>query len=241
MLKYLQAENLKSKRTFVKKLIFMAPLLTLLLGLSSGKWFQVNGFVWWYMMILPGYISLMAVMTNDAEEKKLCYRAVFGLPNSLKKVWISKVLINGIHMMLSCIVLLIGIFLGGLQLSVTVPFSRAFAGAALIWVTFLWQIPLCLFLAKNLGIIGTVLINTIVGTILNVLVALKSIWWICPYSWTTRIMCPILGSLPNGALSETRNPLRNPDVIPIGIILSVALFALLLLVTANWFSKQEVN
>ena len=241
MLKYLQAENLKYKRTFVKKLIFIAPLVTLLYSLLSWKYFQNCGFNFWYMAILPGYISLMAALTNEKEEKKLRYRAVFSLPISLKKVWISKVLTNGIYMILSCMVLLCGIILGGYLISSTIPILRVFAGAALIAVTFLWQIPLCLFLAKKLGMIWTVLINLGIGSILNVLAASTSFWWICPYSFTSRIMCPVIGILPNGLMVGNGSPLLNPVVIPIGIILSIILFFLLLIVTANWFQQQEVN
>ncbi|MBW9146458.1 lantibiotic immunity ABC transporter MutE/EpiE family permease subunit [Clostridium sp. CM027] len=241
MLKYLQAENLKCKRTFIKKLIFIAPMVTLLFAFMSGNGFQFNSFNWWYMMILPGYISIMAVMTNEKEQKKLRYRAVFGLPISLKKVWISKVLANGIYMTFSCMVLLVGILLGGYLISNTVPIFRAFAGAGLIAVTSLWQIPLCMFLAKKLGMLGTVLINAGVGAVLNVMAVSTSMWWICPYSWTSRIMCSVVGSLPNGMLAEIGDPLRNPVVIPIGIMLSIILFALLMIVTANWFEKQEVN
>ncbi|MBW9158706.1 lantibiotic immunity ABC transporter MutE/EpiE family permease subunit [Clostridium tagluense] len=241
MLKYLQAENLKCKRTFIKKLIFMAPMLTLLFGFMSGNWFQANSFNWWYMMLLPGYISIMAAMTNEREEKKLRYRAVFGLPISLKKVWISKVLVNGIYMTLSCMVLLAGILLGGHLISNILPFSRALVAAILIAVTFLWQIPLCMFLAKKLGMLGAILINVGSTFMLGALTAITSMWWICPYSWTSRIMCPILGYLPNGLMAESGSPMLNPIVIPIGIILSLILFALLLIITANWFEKQEVN
>ncbi|MFT5871526.1 MAG: lantibiotic protection ABC transporter MutE/EpiE family permease subunit [Clostridium sp.] len=241
MIKYLQAENLKCKRTFIKKLILIAPIVTLLFGFMTGKYFEADSFNWWYMMILPGYISIMAVMTNDAEQKKLRYRAVFGLPISLKKVWISKVLVNGIYMTFSCMVFIVGIFLGSYLKITPVPVFSAFAGAGLIAVTFLWQIPLCMFLAKKLGMLGTVLINVGVGTVLNVMVVSTSMWWISPYSWTSRIMCPILGILPNGTLAEIGSPMLNHSVIPIGIILSLILFALLLIVTANWFKKQEVN
>ncbi|MGV8980729.1 lantibiotic immunity ABC transporter MutE/EpiE family permease subunit [Clostridium sp.] len=240
MIKYLQAENLKCKRTFMKKLIFLAPMLTMLFGFMSGSYIQVNSFNWWYMMILPGYISIMAVMTNEREEKKLHYRAVFGLPISLKKVWVSKVLVNGFYMTFSCMVLLGGILLGGL-ISNTIPFFCAFSGAALIAVTSLWQIPLCMFLAKKLGILGTVLINAGVGAVLNVMAVSTPIWWTDPYSWTSRIMYSVAGILPNGMLAEIGDPLRNPAVIPIGIILSLVLFILLLTVTANWFGKQEVS
>ena len=241
MLKYLQAENLKCKRTFIKKLIFLAPMVTFLMALSSVVWFQANSFNWWYMMILPGYISIMAVMTNEREEKKLRYRAVFGLPISLKKVWISKVLVNGIYMALSCMVLSVGIILAGYKFTITVPFLRALVAAVLIAVTFLWQVPFCIFLAKKMGMLGTVLINVGGTFILGALTVTTSMWWICPYSWTSRIMCPVIGHLPNGLRAETGSPLLNPSVIPIGIILSLILFALLLIVTANWFEKQEVN
>lgn len=240
---YLQAENLKFKRTFMKKLIFLAPMVTLLIAILSVIWFQANGFNWWYMIMLPGCIALMAALSNQKEEKKLHYRAVFALPVSLKKVWISKVLLISIYVALSCGVLSVGIVLGGFILPVptTVMIFRAVVAAILIAVTFLWQIPLCLFLAKRLGIGGTVLINGGVGIILNTLTASTSMWWICPYGWTSRLMCPVLGILPNGTLAEAGNPLLNPEVIPVGLMLSVALFALLLRVTANWFQRQEVN
>ncbi|MBU3185325.1 lantibiotic immunity ABC transporter MutE/EpiE family permease subunit [Clostridium estertheticum] len=241
MLKYLQAENLKCKRTFIKKLILIAPMVTFLIALSSVMWFQANSFNWWYMMILPGYISLMAVMANEKEEKKLRYRAVFGLPISLKKVWISKVLINGIYMTLSCMILSVGIILGGYYFSIIIPFSRVIVAVALIAVTSLWQIPLCMFLAKKLGMLGAILINVGGGSVLGALIAIRSMWWICPYSWTARIMCPILGYLPNGLKAEIGSSILSPVVIPIGIILSLILFALLLIVTTNWFEKQEVN
>ncbi|MBU3218449.1 lantibiotic immunity ABC transporter MutE/EpiE family permease subunit [Clostridium estertheticum] len=241
MLKYLQAENLKNKRTFIKKLIFLAPMVTFIIALSSVMWFQANSFNWWYMMILPGYISLMAVMTNEKEEKKLRYRAVFGLPISLKKVWISKVLANGIYMTLSCMILSVGIILGGYYFSIIIPFSRVIVAVALIAVTSLWQIPLCMFLAKKLGMLGAILINVGGGSVLGALTAVRSIWWICPYSWTARIMCPILGYLPNGLKAEIGSSILSPVVIPIGLILSLILFALLLIVTTNWFEKQEVN
>ena len=86
MLKYLQAENLKNKRTFIKKLIFLAPVVTLIIAFLSFSGAQSNAFNSWYMLILFGYISLMAALVNQKEEKKLNYQAVFTLPISLKKI-----------------------------------------------------------------------------------------------------------------------------------------------------------
>lgn len=56
-----------------------------------------------------------------------------------------------------------------------------------------------------------------------------------------RLMCPVLGILPNGTLALQDDALLNPSVLPIGIALSAVLFLLLLTVTANWFQRQEVK
>ncbi|MGI6110194.1 MAG: hypothetical protein ACOYB8_10195 [Eubacteriaceae bacterium] len=85
MLKYIKAENLKCKRTFAKKLIVIAPLFMVLLAVTSGMYFVQNGYNWWYVIILPGLISLMAALVNQYEDKKLHYQTVFSLPVSLKK------------------------------------------------------------------------------------------------------------------------------------------------------------
>jgi ABC-2 type transport system permease protein len=54
-------------------------------------------------------------------------------------------------------------------------------------------------------------------------------------------MCPVLGILPNGTLASHGDAMLNPGVIPVGITLSIAMFLLLLAVTAKWFRKQEVK
>lgn len=53
-------------------------------------------------------------------------------------------------------------------------------------------------------------------------------------------MCPILGILPNGLFAKPGDPLLNPNVIPVGIVISALLFLLLMLITTNWFEDQEV-
>lgn len=243
MLKYLQAENLKYKRTFIKKLIFLAPVVTLIIAFLSFSGVQSNAFNSWYMLILFGYISLMAALVNQKEEKKLNYQAVFTLPISLKKIWIAKNLVIAVYVLFSCIVLSVEIILGGLILPITTTITifHAFAAAVLIAITFLWQIPFCLFLAKKFGFMATLLINVCAGILLSISAAKTWLWWICPYSWAPRLMCADLGILPNGLSVEAGSNLLNPIVIPIGIILSLALFALLLVVTANWFKNQEVK
>lgn len=245
MVNYLKAENLKLKHTFTKKLIIIMPMISLLMGALAPAWYEVNTFNWWYIMIFPGTIALICSLVHQKEEKKLKYRGVMCLPIDLKKLWISKALLIGIYIFISCIILSLGIFPGRFIFSsaITNPISitKIIIGAVVITITSLWQVPFCLFLAKKVGLFPTILINTVVGIVLNMLTVDKKLWWLFPYSFTSRLMCPILGILPNGCLAETGNPLLNSNVIWSGIALSILFFILLILVTAHWFSKQEVK
>ncbi len=243
MLNYLKAENLKCSRTFAKKLVVIAPLLMVLLAGISGMYLVQNGYNWWYVILLPGFITLTTALVNQTEEKKLRYRSVFALPVSLQKIWIAKVLLIAIYISIACLLHLAGMILGKFIINPASVISIGqMAGATLIlMVVSLWQIPFCMFLSKRFGLMPTVLVNVGVGIVLNICAATESFWWVCPYSWATRLMCPVLGVLPNGTLASYGDVLLNPGVIPVGIALSIALFLLLLAVTAKWFRKQEVK
>ena len=43
---YIQAENLKHKRTFTKTLIVLAPFVTALMNFFAPLWFQLNSYNW---------------------------------------------------------------------------------------------------------------------------------------------------------------------------------------------------
>lgn len=240
---YLKAEKLKLKHTFTKKLIIIMPLITLLITSLSPAWYEVNGFNWWYTIILPGYIAVMCFLIHQKEDKRLKYRGVISLAIDLKRLWMSKVLLIGEFVFLSCIILSMGILLGSFIFPAAnhIPVTKVIIGTIVIAVTSLWQIPLCIFLAKNAGLFPTILINSLVGVVLNLFTVDKGLWWSCPYSFTSRLMAPILGILPNGTLGEANNPLLNSNVILPGVILSILLFVLLALGTAHWFSKQEAR
>lgn len=240
--RYLKAENLKLKRTFTRKLILIAPLATLLLTWSLAViWFQVNAFNWWCVLLLPGFIAIISSLSDQKETKRLNYRSVLTLPVSLKKVWIAKVLNLIFYTARSCLVLLIGILLGSFSVPNPLPFGTACLGMLLIFVTSLWQIPFCLFLSRKIGIVGTILIQVAAGFLLGVLFATQTNWWLCPYSWTARLMTPVLGILPNGTLAQRGDPLLNTASIPVGMAVSFLLFIILLLATTFWFQRQEAR
>ena len=101
MFDYLKAENLKNKRTFAKKLIFLSPLITIVIALLSPLWFETNGYNQWYVIMLPGLITLLVILTDQKEDKKLSYRAIYSLPIDLRKVWFGKSILISLYVLLS--------------------------------------------------------------------------------------------------------------------------------------------
>ena len=67
MNKILQSEHLKQKHTFQKKLIYLAPLVSIAIAfvLMGGYYIQKSAYNWWYTLILPGSFT-MITMTAPA-------------------------------------------------------------------------------------------------------------------------------------------------------------------------------
>ena len=84
-----------------------------------------------------------------------------------------------------------------------------------------------------------------VASMVGVLTAVKDIWWINPFGYTPRAVCPILHILPNGLNAVEGSDTFTPEIlqsssIVISIIISIILFCLLSYVSASWFEKREV-
>ena len=243
MFKYLKAENLKNKRTFTKKVILLSSIITILIGLLSPLWFETNVYNQWYVIILPGTITLMAILIDQKEDKKLHYRAIYSLPVDLKKIWIGKILLISIYIFLSNSILVIGIQAIGsiFNFPLKISLIKGFIASIIMVITSFWQIPFTLFLCKKFKLLGGILINFGIGTILSIILADSSKWWISPYSYTSRLMAAFLKIHPNGIPLEAGDALTNINVIPIGIAISVVLASGLTIITANWFKNQEAR
>lgn len=245
---YLKAENLKMKRTFARKLIIIAPVCILIFACIQMGYFALNLFNWWYTLILPGVLTLMAALVEQHEGGKLAYRALDPLPVDLRRVWLAKILLADLYAIAAT-----GILIAGLA-AVTAAFSL-FGGTSpdsiglgqiglaclLLILDTLWQIPLCVFLSRKLGMLWALLINIVGGTVAAIACATQSFWWACPWSWTARLMVPAIGVLPSGLLAETGDPLLATSVLPVGIVLLLAASVLLLILVPRSLASREVN
>ena len=89
-----RAENLKYRHTVTGKLWILMQTLTLLLayGISRGNGIS-SAYNWWYILMLPGMVTLSACMIIE-KDRKGKNRAVLSLPVSPEKVWDAKILVG---------------------------------------------------------------------------------------------------------------------------------------------------
>ena len=91
---YISSEHLKHKNTFAKKLVWLAPILTLFLNVLAPMWYQQNSYNWWYVLLYPSYLTLLSILIIQRDNGKLKFRAILSLPIDLKKIWYLSVFFN---------------------------------------------------------------------------------------------------------------------------------------------------
>lgn len=237
---YFTAESLKLKRTFAQKTVWIMPLLTLLIafGLMGGPLYQTGVYNWWYIIMLPGALTLFCSLVIQRDARMKC-RGVLVLPVDPGRIWLGKAMLSALWLLAVNLVLFAGAFLGGALLGQSVSPSQGLLGLIVLVLTLAWQIPLCMFLALQYGLFVTILINLAGHLVLGLMFATRDTWWVMPYAIHIRVMTPILGIQPNGVPAQSGNPLLDTSVIAPGITISVALCGLLLWLTSYQFRKRE--
>ena len=250
-----KSELLKYKRTFMWKLIVFCPvffaayaLITQasfmknpMSGSSSWAWENLLALVfnWWPFLFLPLGYALFAALAASQEKRSGNYRSLRSHNVQPAFIWINKVAAMSLFSLLSTLVLAAATIIAGLLSgSGAVPIKHIAAACLICWVTSLALIPIQLWAATWKGIFLSMGIG-FAGMAAGVLGAPLTLWIAIPWSWATRLMCPIIGIHPNGIILEPGHPLLNTSVIPEGIAVSLAVFLEGLLITALWFNRRE--
>lgn len=240
MINCMMSELLKFKRTFSGKLVLIAPLVTLILcgGLGAGDTFQYGAYNWWYTIFLPGALSIICARIIEVD-KKLKYNSIFTLSYSKAKIWIGKILACSVIYLISSLIFLVGLRLGGLLFGNTISFFDSIKGIIILFITFLFQIPFCMILSEKFGMIAAILINIIANIIGIVAFADGSNWFLNPFAIPSRLMCAVVNILPNGLPVEQGSILLSTSVVIPGIFISTVVMILVTAITSIFFTYQE--
>lgn len=236
-----KAEQLKLKHTFGKYITIIMPVLTLLLALyfTGGiqKAFPAAAWNWWYVILLPGMIAIFSWF-NIKKDKKLKYYHILTIDILPKKSWIGKIIYISLAMLMANIIIFLGTLTGGAVFGTTISLIEGFDGAFVLTVSYLWEVPLCLFLSARFGMFVSIFSSMALSAIGVGGLADGNLWWTFLPAIPIRLMCSILGILPNGLLVQKGDTLSNPNVIVLGIILSIIWFFVLTICTTIWFQRM---
>ncbi|MGL4731875.1 MAG: lantibiotic immunity ABC transporter MutE/EpiE family permease subunit [Clostridium sp.] len=239
MFNMIQAELLKFKGTFSKKLAFIAPMYVLVYSLFMNRYFFQSVINWWSVAIMPFIIAILCLLTSLREKKAGKYRTLKSKDINIKKMWISKIIVIGGYSLMSTIIFIFNIVIVELIFQTSqINMLNAVWGLLIIWLTTLILIPICLFISEKFGTFMIIAISTL-GIAIEVFITLTDKWFLWPWSISMRLMCPILKIHPNGCLLEVGDPLLDSSVISVGIIVSIIGVIIFTLITSIWFLRRE--
>ncbi|RXE60619.1 lantibiotic immunity ABC transporter MutE/EpiE family permease subunit [Acetivibrio mesophilus] len=239
MLEIIKSEFQKSKRTTINKFALITPLFTLLICVLWGGG-QNGAYNWWYVMFLPGMLSIISAQVIT-REKSLSYKGVLLYPQSKASVWVGKIIYVSILLAFSSLIFAVGIEVIGFLFGSTIPLKANMLATVILILTFLFTIPVSLFLTVQFNMFVAVLFNIGMTMIGVVSVGTNSILKFSPYAASSALMVPILHILPNGLPVQADSPLINGDLIVTDTIINIIVFIILTILTTVWFDKKEVK
>lgn len=250
---YLKSEILKTKRTNIRKILLMIPMLCSLLAVGFNFLSGDKGIIslsaetiinHWGILWVAVFIALTAGLLNNLEKKSTSFKTIIGLPINLNKKELSRILFVTGVVALGSLLLIFSIFLSSLLIGTTpflVPLSTCILAVILTFVTSLWQIPFCLWLSRKTNFFITLLLNSMLNLGLGTLFAPTEDWWFIPYSWHLRVQMPLTQLHSNGIPLPRNDELLSYSVVPIALVLSILFFLILSLITVRSFNKIEVK
>ena len=237
---YLKSEHLKFKRTISNKLLFIIPLITAIFAWIVGGFigFQYTAFYWWYAFLLPGAIAILCSLSHRKEENAGKYYSVFSMPMNLSKFETVKSIILIEKLLVASVFLAMLISISNIISPATAVYTvlQSLIGSIGIILSSVWQIPLCLYLARKAGLFLPVALNTMLGIFLPIVLGNTAFWWLVPYCYAAKLAEPLMGIELNGTFAGNS---CFSAIILISITLSMLLFAIFSFVDAKDFSKRR--
>lgn len=237
--KYIRSELIKNKKSFAIKLLVIMPVITAFLAIwmMAGNNVQTLAYNWWYILLLPFVIAYVSA-SLASEEKKKNFHGLFGVVERKQNLAYGKVVVATIYVAVTNFVFFILIGIAGVVFQKQIGIVDNLMASVILTLTFAWQIPLILRISLKLNTAITVMISVAVNFAVACLCGAESNWWI-PYAIPARMMCIILGILPNGLMAENTSSFGNYVTIGFGSIITIILYIVMTLYCGKAFSKQD--
>lgn len=238
MLDAIKSEWLKTKRTFNRKMLVLAPLITVLLGaLLYPQKVAELAFNWWYLFIIPASLAIFTASICCTDKKKNRH-GLLAVVTEKKKLMLSKLFVSLGFLFAILTVFFVFVIITECLAGV-LSVIPALLGSLVLFVSFAWQIPVMIWFSEISNVTLTVFASFILNCGSAMFIADKSYWWI-PFAIPARIVTPIIKVMPNGCSLPVGNYLGDSSVILPGLLITAALFIVSSFAVYLWYQKREV-
>ena len=244
------SETLKFRRTFVRWLLVLGPLVLVLYArgipplAGRTRWETLLLVVgnWWSVLFVPFGVALLASLAEWQEQRSGAWRTLRAHPVDPATLYGAKLLtlvgLAGIGtLVLGAVVLVVGALWAAP--GELVPWTRIGLAVGLSWLTALPLLALHLWLATATGY-GWSFALALPGLLGGVLMAEHPAWLVVPWAWPIRALIPVVGGHANGLPLEAGSALWDASAAVIAVALALPVAGLLGYAGARWFAHQEV-
>lgn len=156
-----------------------------------------------------------------------------------EKIWFSKLLAVTVLLFLTSLVMWGGCTAFGIFTVMNIAPLNGLGGCMLLFLTYIWQLPLIMWLTKKANYLIAVLISFGCNIVLSMIGAESNLFYLNPFAIPARIVCPFFKMHPNGIPIENGSFLLNTGAVIPAVGISLILAVLCFWLTAWLFAKGD--
>ena len=240
MLNACSIEILKTKRTVIRKLIWIFPILvvivTSLLFASTGYVIQsiINQ---WSFIWINLFLALIIGLIDRYEKNSTEYKMILSSPADLFQYELGRILHEVFLSFFIAIVLSILITLGSFFMPIKVSLMACIGAIFGIFVATLWEIPLYSWLSRITNLYVSIAV-AFIGSLIGIFINNSTIGKIFPFTWSDLMPVSLIKMHVNGLLVKSSETIPNSYWT---LAASLVLFVHLSCLSGVFFKKQVIK
>lgn len=233
-------ETLKTKRTVIRKLVWIFPILVTII---TALFFASTGYViqsivnQWSFIWVNLYLALIVGLNDRHEKNSTEYKMILSSPVDLFKYELGRILHDVLLSFIAGMVLSILISIVSLIMPPTVSLLACIGAILGIFITTLWEIPLYSWLSRVTNLYVSIAI-AFAGSLIAIWINSYTIGKLFPYTWSALMPVSLIRMHVNGLLIKGSESISNDTWT---MLASIILFFILSYLSAIFFKKQVIK
>lgn len=249
MISYIKTELMKEKRSANLKLGIIVPIIFVLFNIAmvslmgkspEGKsYILATSFNWYPLLILPIVLSLLVVNINGKEKSEhIVLQKSKNL--SFTKIELAKNIIIVAELFIILLISTILIFtVATFILGEKISLSQLIIATICLFIGSLPILALSFLIYGHTKKKAVLILLNFVLTFPSAVIAVTNSWILFPWSYNLRILSQVVGVHPNGTFLETGSKLMNMEMAYLGLLLSIAVYVVVLTLNLLINSKRS--